>query len=118
MLVHNDTIRVTSKMAVIEELIKGNDGLVRTANIRTAGGSTNRPITRLVPLEVSSLSVDAMQNTSQTKSLTSTATTPEGPSMEITNQAEHSQQEAALRGRACVANWVQELRAALEDVED
>ena len=39
-------------MAMIKELIKGNEGLVRAANIRTAAGRTNRAITRLVPLEV------------------------------------------------------------------
>ena len=46
-LVHNDTPRTMWKLAVIEELIRGNDGLVRAANIRTA---TGRPIARLVPL--------------------------------------------------------------------
>ena len=70
-LVPDDTPRVTWKMAVIEELFKGNDGLVRVANIRTVGGRTNRPITRLVPLEVPS----AMKNTSWTRSPISTTTT-------------------------------------------
>ena len=53
-LVHDDTPRITWKLAVIEELIMGKDGLVRAANIRTAHGRTNRPIARLIPLEVSS----------------------------------------------------------------
>ena len=118
MLVHNDTPRVTWKMAVIEELIRGNDGLVRAANIRTAWGRTNRPITKLVPLEVSSLSVDAMQDTSQTRSLTSTTTTAGGPNVKITDQGGRPQREAARRGKAHVANWVEELRAAPEDIKD
>jgi len=41
-------------MATIEKLIKGNGELVRAANICVATGRMNRPITRLVPLEVSS----------------------------------------------------------------
>ena len=53
-LVHDDTPRITWKLAVIEELMKGKDGLVRAAKIRTSQGRTNRPIARLIPLEVSS----------------------------------------------------------------
>ena len=48
-LIHDDTPRITWKLAVIEELLKGKDGLVRAANIRTAQGKTNRPIARLIP---------------------------------------------------------------------
>ena len=53
-LVHDDTPRINWKLAVVEELIVGNDGLVRAAHIRTAQGRTNRPISKLCPLEVSS----------------------------------------------------------------
>jgi len=56
-LVHDDCPRITWKMAVVEELLKGKDGLVWAANIRTANGKTNCPIARLIPLEVSSNSV-------------------------------------------------------------
>ena len=31
---------------------RGHDGLVRSANVPTANGTTNRPISRLHPLEV------------------------------------------------------------------
>ena len=37
---------------MIEELITGNDGLVRAAKLRTASGRTNRAIKRLYPLQV------------------------------------------------------------------
>ena len=40
-------------MAVIQRLIKGNDGYVRAAEIRTNTGRTNRPISKLYPLEIS-----------------------------------------------------------------
>ena len=52
-MVHDDKPRNTWKLAIIKELIRGNDGLVRAANIRTKNGRTNRPITKLYPLEVS-----------------------------------------------------------------
>lgn len=38
------------RLAVIEELAPGNDGLVRSVNLRTNGGFTNRPIRK--PLNV------------------------------------------------------------------
>ena len=53
-LIQDDTPRIDWRLAVIEELIVGNDGLVRAAHIRTAQGRTNRPISKLCPLEVSS----------------------------------------------------------------
>ena len=37
---------------MIEDLITGNDGLIRVANLRTSTGQTNRPIAKLYPLEV------------------------------------------------------------------
>lgn len=40
-------------MAVVESLIKGSDGLVRSVNIRTKNGATNRPVSKLYPLELS-----------------------------------------------------------------
>ena len=53
-LIQDDTPRIDWQLAVIEELIIGNDGFVRAAHIRTAQGRTNRPISKLCPLEVSS----------------------------------------------------------------
>ena len=51
-IIHEDTPRVGWKLAVVEKLITGSDGMTRAAEIRTAGGRTNRPIVRLIPLEV------------------------------------------------------------------
>ena len=39
-------------MAVIEDVVRGSDGLIRVAYIRTKNGRTNQPIARLYPLEV------------------------------------------------------------------
>ena len=52
MLVHNDTARVNCRLVVIESLNKEENGLVRSANICTTTGNTNRPIAQLYPLEV------------------------------------------------------------------
>jgi len=53
-LVHDECPRMNWKLAVIEDLTKGNDGMVRSATIRTKNGITNRPVVKLYPLEVTS----------------------------------------------------------------
>ena len=50
-LVHDDASRISWQLAVIEEVIKGADGLIRAASIRTKNGKTNRPIAKLYPIE-------------------------------------------------------------------
>ena len=52
-LVHDEGPRINWKLAVVEELLPGRDGHVRAVNIRTQGGTTNRPIAKLYPLEIS-----------------------------------------------------------------
>ncbi|XP_062603890.1 uncharacterized protein LOC134265687 [Saccostrea cucullata] len=42
------------KLAKIEELISGQDGLIRSALLKTKNGITSRPITKLYPLELNS----------------------------------------------------------------
>ena len=51
-LIDNDGPRISWPMAVVEKLIVSKDGCVRAADIRTVNGKTNRPINKLVPLEV------------------------------------------------------------------
>ena len=53
-LIHSDSPRARWKMTVIENLIKGNDGNVHAAEVRTSNGRTNQPIARLYSLEISS----------------------------------------------------------------
>ena len=51
--VHEDkTPRNRWNIAVIDELLIGNDGLTRAAIIRTSKGRTSRPIVKLYPLEI------------------------------------------------------------------
>ena len=52
MLVHDNSPRVNWKLAVVESLVEGNDGFVRSATVRTAHGVTNRPVAKLYPLEL------------------------------------------------------------------
>ena len=47
-IVHDDTPRAEWKLAIVERLIIGSDNITRAAEIRTAGGRTNRPIARLI----------------------------------------------------------------------
>ena len=53
-IVHDDTPHMMWKLAVIEELIVGRDGLMQAAMIRTANGMTSRHISKLYPLELAS----------------------------------------------------------------
>ena len=51
-VVNDDCPRLQWKLAVVDDLVKGNDGLIRSAHISTANHKTSRTITRLYPLEV------------------------------------------------------------------
>jgi hypothetical protein len=51
-LVHDEKPRREWKLAVIENLIRSTDGEIQAADIRTANGKTNRPISKLYPLQV------------------------------------------------------------------
>ena len=53
-LVHDDTPQAGWKLAIIEEVITGHDGHIRAVDIRTSSGRTNRPISRLYSLEITS----------------------------------------------------------------
>ena len=46
-LIHDDCPWINWKMAVIESVVTGNDGEVRSANIHTKSGITNRPVMKL-----------------------------------------------------------------------
>ena len=53
-IIHDKKLRLHWKLAIVEDLIKGNNGLVRPAHVRTENYRTTRPIVKLYPLEVSS----------------------------------------------------------------
>ena len=100
-LVHNDSTRVHWRLAVIESLNKGADGLVRSANIRTATGRTNRPIARLYPLEVTA----ATEATAKSVPPEKTSEIP------IEDHFKRPVREAARRGKENIKQWTTTLRA-------
>ena len=51
-LVHDDLSRVKWRLAVVKDVIAGEDGLIRAAKIQTLTSKSNRPVTKLYPLEV------------------------------------------------------------------
>ena len=106
-LVHDDTKRINWKLAVIESLNKGADGMTRSANIRTVIGRTNRPIARLYPLEVLTTEVETQS---------STCTVPE--SIDTPIPSKRPMREAAKRGQSVMKEWIASLHATPEDVMD
>ena len=50
--IHAETKRAEWKLAVVEQINREADGLVRSAETRTSNGKTSRPISKLYPLEV------------------------------------------------------------------
>ena len=51
-LLHDEKPRKEWKLAIVENLIRSTDGEIRAADIRTANGKTNRPISKLYPLQM------------------------------------------------------------------
>ena len=79
MLVYNEGPRSSWKLAFIEDLIGGGDGLVRAAHIRTSTGHINRPVSKLSPLEVTtspSVPTVASRNCPEQQSFAVTSTRP------------------------------------------
>ena len=95
-LIHDNTPRIQWKLAIIEEINKGEDGFIRSANVKTSTGKTNRPITKLYPLEVKEAEQSTMDSTGET------ATTP-------TQLPQRPVHQAALRGRQRVQQWIHSL---------
>ncbi|XP_032227954.1 uncharacterized protein LOC116611647 [Nematostella vectensis] len=50
--IHSEKKRLKWKLGVVEDLIRGADGCVRAVTLKTAKGHTNRPISKLYPLEI------------------------------------------------------------------
>ena len=108
-IVHDDTPRMTWRMAVIEDLITGHDGLVRAATIRTTTGITNRPITKLYPLELN----EADEVNSGIKKITSQPCDP----VKSSSENERPQRASARKANDRMKEWVKTFSAPPEDVE-
>ena len=106
----HDTPRINWKLAVVERLITGLDGITRAAEIRTAGGKTNRPITRLFPLEIN-------ENSDQAPDTSSTDTENKVTSPTLC-QGSRPTRKAAIAACGKLKEWTDMLRVAPEDVKD
>lgn len=51
--IHDETHRNQWKLGIVDKLLTGEDNIVRSVQLKTARGNTNRPIAKLYPLEVS-----------------------------------------------------------------
>ena len=109
--IHDEGSRLGWRLAVIEELITGKDGLIRAASIRTSTGRTNRPIIKLYPLEV----VSAETTTSPT--LHDHEDTPDDTQEEnLTVTQKRPPRHAAERAKCRMTDWIKAIRAPPEDV--
>ena len=106
-LIHNEDARSTWRLAVVENLIQGGDGLVRAADIRTSTGHTNRPVTKLYPLEIStSVAVDVRPQPKDHSEQQATEVTSTRP-----------RRAAAADAMTRISEWARCIRAPPEDVE-
>ena len=92
--IHDDAL------GVIEELVRGNDGFIRSVTLCTANGRTNRPIACLYPLEVedSSTSVNSPKQVS------------ESPVQNDDGTSRRHPRGAAVRSRDQLKEWTDILR--------
>ena len=118
-LVHDESPRIRWKMAVVEELTIGRDGLVRAASIRTSNGKTNRPIVKLYPLEVNSLSEVTPDKPLQTKNTLERLTVnTESVSGDLIreNSSTRPVRTSAKKAKKKFARWADDLLGPLQDV--
>lgn len=109
-LVHDEGPRINWKLAVVESLLPGKDGHVRSVNIRTEGGRTNRPITKLYPIEVTHQNGNDPVPISQTDHR-------DGQANQCYPRRIATRRAAAARAVQRIGNWARELVAPPEDVE-
>ena len=115
-LIHDDKPWLNSKLVVIQELVEGNDGLVRAVNICIKNGTTSRPMAKLYPLEVSSeISYDMLnQDTVQTPNQQVELIVPS----RTTTDVGHPSRGAARRAHKQIAEWSREPFRPPEDVDN
>jgi len=87
-------------------LVKGNDGLIRTAHIRTSTGRKNRSITRLYPLEVTAHETPGCDSTRMESDTTSDCE----ESKEKPDLSKRPRKDTAVRARQAVAQLAEQLR--------
>ena len=116
-LVQDDGPRINWRLAVVEELIVGRDGLVRAAHIRTVNGRTNRPISKLCPLEVCSTETQT-DNTSEVSTDQLVPTDVESPAADTTEvKLTRPQRASKKKAEQQILTWIRDLGGP-EDVRN
>ena len=104
--IHDEGSRLGWLLAVIEELITGEDGLIRAASIRTSTGQTNQPIIKLYPLEM----VSAETTTRLT--LHDHENTPDDTQEEnLTVTQKQPPRHATERAKCRMTDWIKAIHA-------
>jgi len=103
--IHSDEkSRLKWKLGVVEKLVEGADGLTRSVQLRTSKGRTNRPLTKLYPLEITT-----EPNNNREPAETQLTDEPE-------QQRPQSKRATAALARGRIADWARQLRGPPEDV--
>lgn len=123
-LIHDETPRVCWKLAIVKKVNKGRDGLIRSAVIQTGNGITNRPITKLYPLEIRSESQPDIEqqdtdDVNECDDDDDTSDDDDDTSNTVMTQpsARSTVREAATKARQLLCEWAQILGVPPEDVE-
>ena len=111
-IIHDDAPRAQWRLAIVEGLMVGSDGLARAAEIRTAGGRTNRPIARLIPLEVNVNDEAQDEQPEPTRAIHDN-----GSNSDNNSPVERPTRQATIMARNRLKQWA-EMIAAPEDVMD
>ena len=104
-IVHDDSPCMLWKLAVIEELDCSKDGLTQAAIIRTANDTTNRPISKLYPLELASGKVN--HTVEEVSENSETLDSDSGP----TSKGRHPSRSAVRRATNKLKEWARILSA-------
>ena len=115
-LVHDDSPRAGLKLVVIEEVVTVHDGHIRTVNIRTSNRRTNRPISRLYPLKITSETDTEPVNSGVASTQENSNSSSQQNSPQI--QGICSTIQAVMKAHERFAEWTSVLRSPLEDVDD
>ena len=118
-LVHDDTPRINWRLAVVEDTISGEDGLIKAANIRTSTGRTNWLITKLYPLEITTPDPSSKQNSSpENRQSDSNANKSIAEQQIHMTRERRPVRQATLKGRQQVQEWTKILCGPPEDVNN
>ena len=115
-LVHDDCPWINWKMAVLESLVTGDDGFVRSANIRTKNGVTNRPVGKLFPLKVCDSRAIQMKCSEGDQRDHNTTEMSQSSDNQMTEERPRCRTVQCARNQ--LAEWVKIIRGPPEDVQE